>query len=310
MSQYGQISMTKFDDMRAQHHLAYGEANPNSRVAIVTDSSCDLPPEYLIRHNIQMVPVQVNFGSEAYVDKITITPREFYRKLESSEYHPTTSQPTPGEFRNTFKQLFGHYKQAVSIHLSGAVSGTLRAAQVAAENVSQNNIRVVDSRNTCIALGLIVREAAEAAEDGCSLDEIVARTQRAIDDVEFYVAFNTVEYLIRGGRISKSRGLLARVLNIKPVLRFDASGRPATVARTMGGQPALKKVMQLVSRHAKGKNKLRFAVAHTNAPEKAAWFSERIKREFKVTDIMLVNASPAIGVHAGPGAAGVAFWGE
>lgn len=309
IGKYGRVFQQKQEDMRNQHEKAYGNGVV-PKIALVTDSSCDLTSEYLIRHNIQMVPVQLTFGKETYIDKITITPKEFYRILEESEHYPKTSQPTPGDYLKTYDELWGHYEQAISIHLSGSLSGTLQAAYTAAKTLLESKIRVIDSRNVSVGLGLIVVEAAKAIEEGCDIDEVVKRTERATRNVRFFIHFSTVEYLIRGGRISKSRGLLAKVLNLRPILTLDEQGRAVTVTKVFTEQAGRKKTMQLVCEAAMGKRNLRFAVAHANAPEKAEWFVKQIKRQFEVSDVMVVNVSPALGAHAGPGAAGVAFLGE
>lgn len=306
---YGKVFQQKQDDMRNQHEKAYGNGAV-SKIALVTDSSCDLTSEYLIRHNIQMVPVQLAFGKDTYIDKITITPKEFYRILAESQHYPKTSQPTPGDYLKTYDELWGHYEQAVSIHLSGAVSGTLQAAHTAAKTIEQHKIRVLDSRSVSVGLGLIVVEAAKAIDEGCDIEEVVKRAERAIRNVRLFIHFATVEYLIRGGRISKSRGLFAKVLNLRPILTLDEQGRAVTVAKVFGEKAGMKKTMQLVCESAMGKRNLRFAVAHANAPEKADWYVQKIKRQFEVNDVMVVNVSPALGAHAGPGAAGVAFLGD
>lgn len=308
-SQYGTVSQTKFDDMRKQHVEAYGETK-ETKIALVTDTSCDLIPEFIIRHNIQMVPVQISFGYDKYIDKITITPKEFYRILQESEYYPKTSQPSPGDFNKTYQELWSHYEKAISIHLSGALSGTLQAAQTAANSVKEGEIRVMDSCNTSVALGLIVAEAAKAIEVGCNVEEVVARIQWAKQNVRFFVSVTTMEYLIRGGRVSRTRGLLGKVLNLKPILTIDAEGRAQVAAKSLGVKSAMKKTMQLVCNAAMGKRNLKFAVGHANAPEVADWYVEQIKKQFEVKDVMIVNVSPALGAHVGPGAAGVAFLGE
>lgn len=306
---HGQVSKCKSDDMRRQHQIAYGVAR-DVGIALVTDSSCDLTPEFVIRHNIQMVPVQILFGNEKYLDKITITPKEFYRILQESEHDPKTSQPTPGDYVQTYDDLWGHYEAAVSIHLSGALSGTLQAAQTAANSYAHGRIRVLDSHNTSVGLGLIVAEAAKAIEEGLEIEEVVKRTEWAIENVHFFVYFDNLEYAIRGGRLSKSRGLLAQVLNLKPIVTLDATGNVETLAKTFGGESALKKIMQLVGKKAAGKRKLRFAVAHANAPKKAEWLVTQVKKQFEVEEVIVANVSPALGAHAGPGAAGMAFLGE
>ncbi|HEX9652920.1 MAG TPA: DegV family protein [bacterium] len=309
VQQYGRVFQQKQEDMRRQHEKAYGDGAA-TRIALVTDSSCDLTSEYIIRHNIQMVPVQLAFGKDNYIDKITITPKEFYRILAESEHYPKTSQPTPGDYLKTYDELWGHYEQALSVHLSGSLSGTLQAAQSAAKTLDNGRVRVLDGRNVSVGLGLIVVEAAKAIEQGCDMEEVVKRTERAIQNVRFFIHFSTVEYLIRGGRISRSRGLLAKILNMRPILTLDAQGRAITVAKVPGEKAGRKKTMQLVCAAARGKRNLRFAVAHANAPEKADWFVQQIKRQFEINEVMVVNVSPALGAHAGPGAAGVAFLGE
>ncbi|MFQ5709953.1 MAG: DegV family protein, partial [bacterium] len=306
---YGQVSKKKFDDMRKQHSAAYGNGQA-AQIALITDSSCDLTAEFIIRHQVQMVPLQVSFGNDNFVDKITLTPKEFYRMLKQSAHHPKTSQPSPGDFLNTYKQVLGHYQQAISITVAGALSGTLQAAQSAAEKGGRGAIRVVDSRNTSVALGLIVKEVADAIEEGCTLDEVVARAQWAVEHVRFFIGVDTMDYLIRSGRVSKARGYLAKTVNVMPILTLDAEGRVDVVAKAMGGKSAMKKVMELVLEAAKQKKQLKFAVGHANAPETADWFLGQIKKQFEVRDVMVVNVSPALGAHVGPGAYGIAFLGE
>jgi len=306
---YGQVSRTKFEDMRKQHVKAYSETKI-SKIALITDTSCDLTPEFVIRHNIQMVPIQISFGHDEYIDKITITPKEFYRILEESEHYPKTSQPGPGDFSKTYNEIRGYYEKALSIHLSSALSGTLQAAQTAANFIKEGGIRVIDSCNVSVALGLIVAEAAKAIEEGCAMEEVVTRTQKAIKHVRIFVSVATMEYLVRGGRVSRTRGILAKILNLKPILTFDSEGRAQIAAKSLGGKSAMKKTMQLVCNEAMGKRNLKFAVGHANAREVANWYVDQIKKQFEVKDVMIVKVSPALGVHAGPGAACVAFLGE
>ncbi len=307
--EYGRVSKQKYDDMRLQHVKAHGAAI-QAKIGLVTDSSCDLPPEFIIRHNIQVVPVQLSFGSKTFVDRITITPKEFYHLLGKSKQYPKTSQPTPGDFRNTYQQALDHYEQMLSISLSGAVSGTLQAAQRGARATSEDRITVVDSRTTSVALGLIVAEAAQAIEQGCTLDEVKKKTDIAIENARFFITFATVEYLMKGGRLSRTRGFLAKGLDLKPILMLNSKGELETIAQTRGRGAALKKLMEIVSKEAAGKRNLRFSIAHANAPKRAAWLKREIKRRFEVRDMIITNVSPALGAHAGPGAAGVAFLGD
>jgi hypothetical protein len=307
---YGNVAHTKKEDMRRQHRKAHHETAAET-IALVTDSSCDLPPDEFIRRGIRLVPVVVIFGHQSYIDKVTITDRDFYRLLTTSPHHPKTSQPAPGDFQEVFQQTAANHKRALAIILSGAVSGTLQAAQRAAQTVkSQIDVEVIDSKNVCVALGLILREAAEAIESGAAFDEVKRRVEWAIQNVRLFVSVETMTYLVRGGRVSRFRGAIARLLNLKPILTINAEGRAEAVAKTFGGQHARRKLMEIVKREAAGKRKLRFLVAHANAPETAGFHAEWIRKYFEVPEVTIVSVSPALGAHAGPGAVGIAFLGE
>jgi DegV family protein with EDD domain len=241
-----------------------------------------------------------------------MTERDFYRMLADSPHHPKTSQPAPADFQEVFLQAAANHKQALAIILTGALSGTLQAAQRAAQAVKdQIDVHVVDSKNVCIGLGLILREAAEAVESGVNdIAELKNRVQWAIQNVRLYISFETMEYLVRGGRVSRFRGAIARWLNLKPILRINSEGKAELVAKTFGGEHGRRKLMEIVKKEAIGKRKLRFLVAHANAPEAAREAAEQIRRYFEVPEVAVVGVSPALGAHGGPGAVGIAFLGE
>jgi hypothetical protein len=307
---FGNLAQTKKEDMRRQHTRAH-HAPDTETIALITDSSCDLPPEEFIRRGIRVVPVVVIFGNQSYIDKVTMTDKDFYQLLAASPHHPKTSQPAPADFREVFQQAAVNHKQALAIILSGAVSGTLQAAQKAAQAVNgQIEVTVIDSKNVTIGLGLILREAADAVESGATYDEVKRRVEWAIQNVRLFVSVETMEYLVRGGRVSRFRGVIARLLNLKPILTINSAGQAEALAKTFGGKHSQRKLIELVKREALGKRKLRFLIAHANAPETAAYYADQIRKYFEVHDVPIVSVSPALGAHAGPGAAGVAFLGE
>jgi DegV family protein with EDD domain len=309
-AEYGELRDARHDDMRNQHTRAHHDPEKQT-VAIITDSACDLPSEDFIRGNIRMVPVLVIFGNHSYVDKVTITDRDFYRMLEESPPPPPPTQPAPADLREVYLQAGLNHREAVAIILSGSVSGTLQAAVRAAEMVKNKiNVHVIDSKNVTIGLGLIVREAAELAAAGSSVEEICRRVARAIGQARTFVSVETMTHLVRGGRVSRFRGLLAKVLNLKPILTFDSAGKPKAVAKTMGGRAGQRKLLEIVKKAAAGKRNLRFMVAHASAPETGAFYAEQLRRSFEVHEIPIVAVSPALGAHAGPGAAAVSFLGE
>jgi hypothetical protein len=308
---YGEIVHTKKEDMRRQHAAAHHDPEAQT-IALITDSACDLPADEFIRRNIRVVPVVVIFGNESYIDKVTMTDRDFYQMLASSPHHPKTSQPAPADFQEVFHQAAANHKQALAIVLTGALSGTLQAAQRAAQAVKEQiDVHVVDSKNVCIGEALIVRAAAEAIESGVSnIAELKNRVVWAIQNVRLYISFETMEYLVRGGRVSRFRGALARLLKLKPILSINSAGKAQVVAKTFGGDHGRRKLMEIVKRAATGKRKLQFLVAHANNPDGARYHAEWIRKYFEIPEVSIVSVSPALGAHAGPGAVGIAFLGE
>jgi len=307
---HGELVDARKDDMRNQHTRAHHDPEVQT-VAIITDSACDLPSEDFIRHNIRMVPVLVMFGNRSYVDKVTITDRDFYHMLTLAAQLPTTSQPAPADFREVYLQAAQNHREALAIILTGGASGTYQSAVRAAQTVKdQINVQVVDSKNVSIGLGLIVREAAEAVAAGAQLEEVKRRVAWAAKNVRIFISVETMHYLVAGGRVSKFRGALANLLKLKPLLTLNAEGKPEAVAKTFGGEHGHKKLLELVKREAMGKRNLRFMVAHANAPETAAFYANALRKHFELREVPIVSVSPALGAHAGPGAAAVAFLGE
>ncbi len=307
---FGELADSRHDDMRNQHARAHHDPELQT-IAIITDSSCDLPPEDFIRHNIRMVPVLVMFGSRSYVDKVTITDRDFYHMLALAAQPPTTSQPAPADFREVFLQAAQNHCEALAIILTSGSSGTYQSALRAAQSVKdQINVQVMDSKSVTIALGLIVREAVDAIAAGAKMEEAKQRVAWAIKNVRLFISVETMHYLVAGGRVSKFRGALANMLNLKPLLTFNAEGKPEVVGKTFGGEQGHKKLLALVKREAMGKRNLRFMVAHANAPETAAFYASQVRKLFELKEVPIVSVSPALGAHAGPGAAAIAFLGE
>ena len=308
--QYGELSDCRHEDMRAQHARAHH--GPETRtVALVTDSSCDLPPDEFISRRIRVVPCLVTFGGDTYADKVTLTEREFYRLLAAPDASPKTSQPSPASFHEAFLEHAAAGRRVLAITVSGALSGTFQTARLAARSVKGDaEVTVVDSKNISAGLGLIVREAADAVEAGLPLEEVRRRVAWATENVRLFARIETMEYLVRGGRLSRFKGGVASLMNLKPILAIDGAGNVQVAARTFGAARSRAKLLEIVRREAEGKRNLRFIVAHANAPGLGAFYVEQLKKHFSVTEVPLVSISPALGCHAGPGAVGIVFLGE
>ena len=306
---YGTVSNKKVDDMRAQH-VAQFEIIKNNDIAIVTDSSCDLPYAVLEELNVNVVSLRINFGTESYLDRSTMTTGEFYNMFEMADTPPTTSQPTPADFKKVYENVSKSSKQIVSIHLSGLSSGTLQSAQAVSRNIQDTAVTTIDSTTASIGLGLLVRYAAELLRDGKSYDEIIRLTKKMVPNTNIFVGISDVGNLIRGGRIPISKGIITRMLNLRPIITFDEKGKGISIAVSFGSRGILSKVFSLITKHSENYDNLRFAVVHTRSSKQAKKLEDKLKAHFNTEDIYMIEASPALGVHAGMGMLGAAFIGD
>ena len=303
---YGELDAPRFEDMRAQHMSTF---EPRA-VALITDSACDLPADEVIRGRIRMVPLKVVFGASSFLDKVTITDKEFYRQLATSLCHPTTSHPTAEQFREAYLRRVPHQRAALAITVSAALSGTFQAAKTAAHSVrDQIDVSVIDSKSVSAGLGLILREAADAVESGSTLEDVHQRVTWAVQNVRVFATVETVEYLVRGGRLSGARGRLARALKIRPILTLDEEGKVRVEATAYTARQARRRLMELVRKTVVSAGPLRCIVAHADAPKTASEYGEALREFLDIRDLSIVPLSAVFGAHAGPGAVTVAFLG-
>lgn len=306
-ARFAEVAQTKVEDMRAQHESRFDQ-NRAERVGIVTDSTCDLPASMIEDLNVGVVPVRVYFGSENYLDKVTITPAEFYARFSVTDVAPKTSQPPPADFTQVYENVAQHAGSIVSVHLSSNLSGTYQAAIVGARPVQKTNIEHVDSRTVTVGLGLVVRAAAEAAAAGQSAREVADTARDAAERVRTFVAVPTLKHLVRGGRVSPLRGLIARILGLLPILSITREGKAEPAAKARGYAAARQKMMALLFAEAGERSSAsrRFGIAHCDAENAAEELARSIRGRYPESDVMIVECGPALGAHGGPGALAVA----
>jgi len=272
-------------------------------VRIVTDSTCDLPAALVEAHGITVVPLTVFFGEEALLDSVEITADQFYERMTIEKVLPRTSQPSVELFRKAYLEAGENGEEIVSIHLSSKLSGTLNAASVAREEVSPEiHIDLIDSYNVSLGLGLIVLEAARAAQGGAALEDVVAVARRAMDRVSVHVAVDTLEYLQKGGRIGRARSLLGSVLSIKPILRVE-DGEVAPFDRVRTRARAVERMFEIGTSLARSKEMF---VGCSGDDEEARALIDRLRPYLPHTDLFLGQIGPVVGVYSGPGALGIA----
>jgi DegV family protein with EDD domain len=270
-------------------------------VAIVTDSTADLPPQLAASRSITVVPLTLNFEGKALLDGLDIRPDEFYRRLPSATAHPTTSQPSAGRFAKAYSSLLADHDAVVSIHISEKLSGTYESARQASEMTDPKRVRVVDSENVSMSLGLLTLAAAVLASSGQGAEAIEAKMLEMRDHLRTYFSVATLEFLRRGGRIGNASALLGSVLQVKPVLCIrDGLVTPLERVRTF--DRALNRIVELTREVDRGQG-VCVIVGHAGAEADA----ERIAGELEpiAETLMIQPLGPVVGAHAGPGVVGV-----
>ena len=306
LAPFGAILKRKQEDMQAQHDEAM--ADP-ATVAIVVDSACDLPESYLAENRIRVVHLKVVFGDESYVDRVELTAEAFARKCQTSAHHPKTSQPAVGDYLRVFDAAAVGGKDILVVCLSGAVSGTYNAAKAAAEQFKGAVVHVVDSREVSVAQGLLVEVAREMALAGERPERIASRLEELRRQLTFFIALKSLDFARRGGRVSHTASIIAKVFNLKPVLYFDAEGKAAKAGVAIGARGVRAKTLELARREWSRYRSFKVAVAHSGAPELGAYYRDRLQAMTGLTHIPVVEVSAVLAAHAGPGAAGIAVLG-
>jgi DegV family protein with EDD domain len=281
------------------------------RIALITDSTCDIPLEWVEQYEIDIIPLSIVFGDQPYLDGVELSAADFYQKLDSDKHHPTTSQPTPGAFLKAYeKAKASGAEQALVFTISSAMSGTIISARQAVED-SPIPVTVVDGRNNGMGLGWQVIAAARARESGGGLAEMEAAAEKVRISMVYYVTLDTIDYLSKGGRIAGAISFVNSFLKIKPLIyvKPDSGSVGASIpARSRKG--ALDGLYKEFTRHFQVGQKLHITVVHNNAFEEARLIYERVKQEFSPLEIFITYASPVLGTHTGPQAVGLIGYAE
>jgi DegV family protein with EDD domain len=303
----GTITFQKADDM-IRHYQTANERKWN--IAIVTDSTCDLPQDLIDTYQINMMPININFGENHYLDKVTLQPEQFYSMLKETDNHPKTSQINENTFINLYSHLASHYDSIIAVHLSDKLSGTYFSSQKAALKISREfgkPISVLNSRNLSGSLGLIVMRAAQAIEKGYSHNEVVAMAENWINNTRIFVSVRTLKYMVRGGRVSAAKGLIASILNINPIVSIDETGKAVVFDKAFSQKANMEKVMGHIKKISENNRIWNYIVLHANNTKAAEWFSEKMETLTSMKPVSVINISPVIGANAGEGAASVAL---
>lgn len=213
-----------------------------NKIKIITDSTADLPKEVYEKYDIEVLPLIIGFGEETYLDGIEINPKTVFEKIEKENVMPTTGQIIPNRFMETFKKYLDEGYKIISLHLSSCMSGTYQSACIAKNALESEDIVIIDSQNVTSALGILVLKTAKLVEKGCSLSEIEKEINEDRFKVESSIMFESLEYLARGGRISKTAGVVGGMLGIKVILEIK-DGLMSVKDKIRGSKKAIKRII-------------------------------------------------------------------
>jgi DegV family protein with EDD domain len=270
-------------------------------VRVVTDSTSDIPPQVAADLGVCIVPLMVLFGDEELRDGVDVTSEQFFKRLMREATTPTTAQPSVGAFREVFEALVADGATAiVSCHLSAKLSGTYESARQAAEGLSVP-VLLVDSGQVSLGLGVGVLQAAKAARDGATAQQVQAVAADVFRRTRTYITLETLEYLRRGGRLSRGQELVGSLLKVKPILEIK-DGEVEAVARIRTKQKAIEEILSRCA----DLRPWQFAFAvHATTPQEVEYIADRFRGLSEETPVMTGRMTPVLGVHAGLGGVGL-----
>ncbi|WML40249.1 DegV family protein [Neobacillus sp. OS1-2] len=277
-----------------------------SKIKIVTDSTLDISNEMAEKLGIVIVPLTVTIKGETYLDRVEIDPVEFIENMSGTKELPKSSQPSAGAFLEVYDRLGEEGYEVISIHMTGKMSGTVRSAESAAQ-MTETKVTVVDSRFISKALSFQVREAAEMAKQGKNAVEILERLEAVREHTKLYIMVDTLENLVKGGRIGKGKAFIGSLLNIKPIASLEgAEYNPVTKVRSHS--QVVKFMAKQFAEDVKGKTIRGVGIAHAEAYELSMKIKESIIDLTGFQDVEIDYTGPIVSTHTGPGALALMYY--
>jgi len=274
--------------------------NKNS-IALMTDSTCDIPEELVGRYGITIIPELVVWGEQTFRDRVDITPQEFYERVQKDPVMPTTTLPSPIDFESIYEGMIAQgAKEIVVFTVSAAMSGTFQAAQQVGERMNVP-VYVIDSKGPTMSLGWQVLAAARAREAGATVQEMIVTADRVREKLVQIVCLDTLEFLHRGGRIGSATKFLGSLLDIKPLVQIDhhkGTVEPSGQARTR--KKSIEVLIERFFEQIDIKKPIHVAVMHGNALEEAKTIAENIRLRFTPKELLINITGPVLGIHTGP----------
>ncbi|TDL34803.1 DegV family protein [Jeotgalibacillus sp. S-D1] len=279
-----------------------------TKVKIVTDSTVDLNEDIIKQYDITIVPLTLSIDGESFIDRVEISPKEFMKKMSAAKELPKSSQPSAGSFKEVYDELGKDGSSILSIHMTGNMSGTVRSAQSAA-GLTDSEVTVVDSRFISKALSFQVVEAAKMAQEGRGIQEILTRVEAVKEGSHLFVVVDTLENLVKGGRIGKGRAMIGSLLNIKPIASL-ANGEYTPVSKARSHTQVVKYLVNQFTSDVKGKTIQAVGIVHADGLNLAESLKEKIIEKSGFQHVTIEDTTPIISTHTGKGAIGFMYHAE
>ncbi len=276
-----------------------------TKIKLITDTASDLPDELLSKHDIHMVPLTIHFGEKEYKDRVELPIPAFYKELAANTSLPSTSQVNPDQFIEVYKRYLAEGYKILVVGISLKLSGTLQSAQIAKDMLESDEITIFDSKSASLGEGLCVLKAAQCIAEGMTIPQIVQvlETQRA--EATGLFVLDSLQHLVRGGRLSKTQAVVGSVLNIKPLLSFANSGEIVVKEKVRSQKRALQIIINRFKEQNLDFSTKTMGIINTECLELANEFAKVVQEEFSPKDIIIATGGATIGTHVGTGGIGL-----
>ncbi len=298
---YSVVKSVKIDDMVIQYEASQGY----NKIAIVTDSSADIPYKIKEKYKINVIPLCITQGEQKMLDGLTVNPESLARHIESNTVYPKTSSPTLGSIEKLFKLLSSNHQHVIAISISSKMSGTFNSFSRIAKSFA--NVSVIDSKRNSGAHGLVVSEIARMAHAGQSAKNILEVKEKVISSKNIYVLVNDFSAMLKSGRVSKAKAWISNKINLKPVVGIDNNGKGVIVSKTLSRRKQFKSLLKILKEKNDKAAILGFKTLHVDNYENAKQLDKQISEIFKIKSYGILQASPVISLHAGKGTLAVAI---
>jgi len=304
LKEHGRLLMQKADNMKLQNSIRKKRRHP---VGIITDSIADVPADFLLEHQIPVLPLGLLMDETVYLDKTTIGLRELFSAIPKTDTYPTSSQPEPGRIREVLEYGLETYESLVVITLSSRLSGTYNAMlkELKQLDTGGKEVTVIDSRLNSGAQGLLVKRAAELLDQGYSHTETVRKIESLIPKTKIYVCLQTIEYAVLGGRISNTVGKIGMKIGLRPIMTLNAQGGGATFGIALSQKGITRKILGLAKKIVKSRGIEAYSIVHADNEKLAAQYRDKLSEIVGKPPEFITEISSVVAIHSGPGCVAV-----